>query len=277
MQRQSILCPNCNLLISLSEPRCPHCGLRYPGAAWRRVAVFRLLADPGILIKTIIGANIALYVLALIFSPRSIGFGFNPFGILAPSEQSLLVLGSSGTYPIDQFGRWWSVVSAGYLHASLLHIFFNMVALRQLAPIVTNEFGTSRMFVIYTFGSIVGFVVSYLVGVPETVGASAGVCGLMGALLYYGRSRGGTYGSALFRQVGMWVVLMFLFGFAARGINNWAHAGGIATGALTALMLGYRERQREGSAAKTLAAVCLVVTVVVLAYAAATGVYYRFG
>jgi rhomboid protease GluP len=277
MQRQSILCPNCNLLISLSEPRCPHCGLRSPGAAWRRVAVFRLLADPGVLTKTIIGANVALYAVALLLDPGSGGLAFNPLLLLSPSDQSLFYLGASGRIPIDRFGRWWSVVSAGYLHAGLLHIFFNMAALRQLASVTAREFGASRMFVIYTAGSIAGFIVSYVAGVKLTVGASAGVCGLVGAVLYYGRSRGGTYGSALFRQVGMWVVLMFVFGFLVPMINNWAHAGGIAVGALAAFLLGYNERRREGSLPKTLAAACLVVTVLVLVYATGTGAYYRFG
>jgi rhomboid protease GluP len=276
-QRQSILCPNCNLLISLSEAHCPHCGLRSPGAAWRRVAVFRLLADPGVLIKTIVGANIALYAVALLLDPISGGFAFNPLLLLSPSDQSLFFLGASGRIPIDTYHRWWTLVSAGYLHAGLLHIFFNMAALRQLAAVVAREFGASRMFVIYTGGSIAGFLVSYLAGVGLTVGASAGVCGLVGAVLYYGRSRGGVYGSALFRQVGMWVVLMFVFGFLVPVINNWAHAGGIAVGALAGFLLGYNERRREGSLPKTLAAACLVGTAIVLVWAVLTGAYYRFG
>ena len=277
MKRQSILCPNCNLLISASEAHCPYCGVRSPAAAWRRLPVFRLLDDPALLVKTVIGANIVLYALALMLDPRAAGFAFNPLALMSPSDQSLFLLGASGTIPINTYHRWWSVVSAGYLHAGLLHIFFNMAALRQLAGVVAGEFGASRMFVIYTGGSVGGFVVSYLAGVPLTVGASAGVCGLVGAVLYYGRSRGGVYGSALFRQVGMWVVAMAVFGFIVPVINNWAHAGGILVGALVGFLLGYNERRREGSLSKTLAAACLVVTALVLAWAVATGVYYRFG
>jgi rhomboid protease GluP len=239
--------------------------------------VFRLLSDAGLLVKTIVGANIALYALALILDPRGSGFGLNPLMLLSPSDQSLFILGASGRIPIDTYHRWWTLVSAGYLHAGLLHIFFNMAALRQLAAVVAAEFGPRRMFAIYSCGSVGGFVVSYLAGVPLTVGASAGVCGLVGAVLYYGRSRGGVYGSALFRQVGMWVVAMFVFGFIVPVINNWAHAGGIVVGAVAAALLGYNERRREGRLSKTLATACLVVTALVLAWAAATGVYYRLG
>jgi rhomboid protease GluP len=277
MKRQSILCPNCNLLISVSEVHCPYCGVRSPAAAWRRATVSRLLTDPGVLVKAIIGANIALYAVALMLDPKASGFGFNPLLLLSPSNRSLILLGASGTIPIDTYHRWWSVVSAGYLHAGLLHILFNMAALWQIAAVVAGEFGPGRMLVIYTGGSIGGFIVSYLAGVPLTVGASAGICGLVGALLYYGRSRGGVYGSALFRQVGVWVVAMFAFGFIVPVINNWAHAGGIVVGALAGLLLGYNERRREGSLPKTLGAACLVLTVLVLAWAVMTGVYYRFG
>jgi rhomboid protease GluP len=276
-QRQSTLCPNCNLLISVSEAYCPYCGVRSPAAAWRRMAVFRLLSDAGLLVKAIIGANIALYAFALMLDPRGSGFGLNPLMLLSPSDQSLFLLGASGRIPIDTYHRWWSLVSAGYLHAGLLHIFFNMAALRQLAAVVAAEFGPRRMFVIYSCGSVGGFLVSYLAGVPLTVGASAGVCGLVGAVLYYGRSRGGVYGSALFRQVGMWVVAMFVFGFILPVINNWAHAGGIVVGAVAAALLGYNERRRESRLSKTLAAACLAVTALVLAWAAVTGVYYRLG
>ena len=102
------------------------------------------------------------------------------------------------------------------------------------------------MFAIYTLGGVAGFVVSYLAGVQLTIGASAGVCGLVGATLYYGKSRGGVYGSAIYKQVGMWVIIMFVFGLLAPGINNWGHGGRYRWPApLLGYLLGYHERKRE--------------------------------
>src|SRR5438067_5962444 len=49
------------------------------------------------------------------------------FNILAPSVQSMFLLGASGAAPIFGYGRWWTVLSAGWLHGSLLHIVFNMM------------------------------------------------------------------------------------------------------------------------------------------------------
>jgi rhomboid protease GluP len=276
MERRSLLCPTCGLLISVSEATCPYCGLRAPSARWRRLPVFKLLADPALLVKTVIGVNIAFFALALLLDPRAMGLAPNPLLLLSPSDASLLVLGATGTIPIDQYHRVWTLVSAGYLHAGLLHIFFNMAALRQLGSLAAREYGCSRMFIIYTAGGVFGFLISYLAGVSLTIGASAGVCGLVGAILYFGKSRGGAYGTALYKQVGMWVVVMFVFGFVVPGINNWGHGGGLVSGALLGYLLGYAERKRETAFHKTLAAACLVATGLILAWAVLTSLYYRF-
>jgi len=276
MERRSLLCPNCGLLISVSEQACPYCGLKAPGARWRHLPVFKLLADPAALVKAVIGVNIGMFALSLLLDPRALAMALNPLGLLSPSDASLLVLGATGTLPIDNYHRWWTLVSAGYLHGGLLHIFFNMAAFRNLAPLLAREFGTSRFIIIYTLGGVFGFWVSYLAGVNLTIGASAGICGLVGAALYYGKSRGGTYGTALYKQVGMWVVLMAVFGFVVPGINNWGHGGGIFSGALLGYLMGYSERKRETAWHKTLAALCLVATGLILAWAVLTSLYYRF-
>jgi len=151
-----------------------------------------------------------------------------------------------------------------------------MFAFKQLAPLVTREFGISRMFIIYTAGGVVGFWISCLFGVLFTIGASASICGLIGAMLFYGKSRGGVYGQAIYKQVFGWVIGLFLFGFMIPGINNWGHGGGILAGILVGFILGYQEKKPERLAHKTIAVMCIIVTVAVLGWAIASGIYYRF-
>lgn len=200
----------------------------------------------------------------------------NPLRFLTPSNTSLLLLGASGTVPIDGLGRWWTLLTAGWLHGGILHLFFNMAALRQLGPLILREYGTSRTVALYTLGSVGGFLVSYAARIPFTIGASAAVCGLIGAALYYGRSRGGAYGSAVFQQVGGWAVGIFLFGFLVPGINNWAHGGGMAAGFLLGHLLGYEERGRELPWHQWLAGGSVVATALALAWALATALLVRF-
>jgi rhomboid protease GluP len=275
-QRRSILCPNCKKLISADEPRCPHCGIARPGSRLKNNPFTRLFLGTDQIIKAIVFVNVGMYIISLLLGPWSSGFSMNPLSLLSPSNRSLLLLGATGTVPIDRLHRWWSLISANYLHAGLLHILFNMIALRQIAPLVIREFGPHRMVILYLLSGIIGFLVSYLAGVKLTIGASAAVCGLIGASLYYGKSRGGVYGQAIYRQIGAWALGIFIFGLLVPSINNWGHGGGMVAGAMLGFVLGYEEKRRERLFHRILAGICVVATLFILLWAIGSGVYFRF-
>jgi rhomboid protease GluP len=275
-KRNSLLCPNCRKLISADESRCPYCGTRNPGSWWKNNLWTRSYYNPEQFIKSVIIVNAGMYIISLLLNPFASSLSLNPLTFLSPDSRSLLLLGATGTVPINLYHRWWSLISASWLHGGILHIFFNMLALRQLAMLVIREYGIFRMVIIYTIGGFIGFLVSYFAGVKLTIGASAAVCALIGALLYYGKSRGGVYGRTIYRQIGGWAIAIFLFGFLVPGINNWGHGGGIIAGALLGYLLGYAEKARESIVHKTIAAVCVIVTLVTLGWAVASGLLYRF-
>jgi rhomboid protease GluP len=274
--RRSILCPNCRKLISVDEGRCPYCGTTNPGSWWKNNFWTQGLRSSDQIIKAIIYVNVGMYLISMLLDPLSSRLSLNPFSFLSPGDRSLLVLGATGTIPIDQLHRWWTLVSANYLHGSVMHILFNMLAFRQLAPFVIREYGPYRMLSIYTIGGIVGFAVSYIAGVRLTIGASAAVCSLIGASLYYGKSRGGLYGQAIYKQIGGWALGIFVFGFLFPGINNWGHGGGILGGIILGALLGYHERRREGVFHRILAGGCMALTVAVLGWAVLSAVVIRF-
>jgi rhomboid protease GluP len=274
-ERRSILCPNCRKLISQDEPRCPHCGIANPGSWWKNNIGARVFFGTDQVIKWIIYANVTLFITSLLLYPWSSGASLNPLALLSPSNNGLLLLGATGTIPIDRLGRWWTLVSANYLHGGIFHILFNMIAFRQIAPFVLREYGINRMVIIYTLSGVIGFLVSYFAGIPFTIGASAAVCGLIGATLYYGKSRGGLYGQTIFKQIGGWVLGIFFFGLLMPGINNWGHGGGILAGAVLGVLLGYKERMRERAFHKILAGACILITILVLVWAVGSGIYYR--
>lgn len=274
-QRGSILCPNCGKLISADESRCPYCGVTRPGSWWKSNLWTRGFRSTDQVIRAIIYANVAMYVVSLLLYPRASSLTFNPLALLSPGNRSLVFLGATGTIPIDRLHRWWTLVSANYLHGGIFHILFNMFAFRQLGALVFQEYGADRMVILYTLGGVIGFLVSYLAGVTLTIGASGAVCGLIGATLYYGKSRGGAYGQAIYRQIGGWAVGIFLFGILMPGINNWAHGGGILAGVVLGFLLGYQERRRESLFHKILAGICVVLTLTILGWAVASSIYYR--
>ena len=73
-----------------------------------------------------------------------------------------------------------------------------------------------------------------------TIGASAALCGLIGAALYYGKSRGGTFGQAIYKHTSGWVIGLFFIGLMP-GINNWGHGGGLVAGIGTGYLFSYLE------------------------------------
>jgi rhomboid protease GluP len=227
------------------DPVCYNCGRRNPGL-WGFGPLLRSLGrDLGFASFVIVVCAI-LYGISLVLDPRGIR-NSGIFDFLSPSIRSLFSLGASGAVPIFAFGRWWTVLSATWLHGSLLHIFFNMLWVRQLAPNVIELYGAPRTVVIYTAAGAAGFAMSscagllfsgvpifFLHGAQITIGASASIFGLLGALVYYGRRGGSRFISGQARSMAL---VLFLFGFMMPNIDNYAHLGGFAGGYLMAKWL----------------------------------------
>ncbi len=218
-------------------------------------------------VKYIIYVNSGLFIASLIISGKNIGLSMNPFTALSPSTGSLIFLGATGTIPINQYHEWWSLIAANWLHGSIMHIAFNMLALVETAPVIIREYGRHRMFIIYTLSGIFGFYLSYLAGVEVTIGASAAICGLIGAALFFGKSRGGTYGTGVFKETAGWVISLFVFGLIIPDINNYGHAGGLVAGIFLGWLLGYNEKNKENTLHKILSFLCIISTGIILVWA----------
>lgn len=257
--------------MSVDQDVCQYCGEKNPGSFLKNNFILRSLDNPDFVKKSIIGINIILFILTLAVSLRGVSFSMNPLNFLSPDNRALLAFGAGGRIPVDRYGIWWSFLTAGYLHGSILHLFFNMAAFSQLFTIAVNFFGIKRSFTIYTIAGIAGFIASYISGTQLTIGASASICGLIGACFYYGKSRGGLYGNIVYKQVSGWVVSLIVFGLFIPGIDNFAHFGGFAGGALTAFLLGYLEKKPRNSFDTIIGAGMLFITIILLYKALSTG------
>ena len=264
--RSSTPCPRCGKLISINSDQCIYCGLGKPGNYLRIPVVNDLIADRISFVQPITIVCVLLYVLAIVLDLSGTQiFGGGIFDMLSPSNRSLYQLGMGGLLPW-QAGRWWTLITANYLHASLLHIGFNLLWLRQIGPWVVELYGASRFWIIYTIAGLTGSILSTIAGTYFFVGASGAIFGLFGALLFYGRHRGGTFGSNLFRQMLIWVVIAFAFGFLGRGIDNWGHFGGLIGGIAAAWLLGYQERRRQSLSNHLLAAGLILFVVICFSF-----------
>lgn len=252
----AILCPRCHKLISSDVPRCHHCGMIRPGmfGLASRMRKLGLNLDFPHIITLFCGG---LYLLSLALDPGAILQPRGMMDILSPSGRASFDAGATGGIPVFRFGRWWTVITAIYLHGNLLHIVFNMMWVRQLGPVVEELFGPFRLFVIFTVAGVVGFMASTMMGSSLTLGASGSIFGLLAAAIVYGRR----VGSSMFtRQFLQWALIMFVFGFIVPGIDNWAHGGGFVGGYATAWLFSRKPNDREGFGAYLLAGACALLT-----------------
>jgi rhomboid protease GluP len=232
----SILCPSCGQLVGVNDAQCLNCGRRNPGM-WGFASALRGLGrDLGFVPLVLWGCG-AAYLATLVSDPGGIQMS-GIFSMGSPSIESLFLFGASGSVPVFRFGRWWTVLSASWLHGGILHILFNMLWIRRLAPDTVEVYGAGRTIIIYVVGGAVGFLASTLAGhlavLPGplrgagfTVGASAPLFALLGALLLYGRRSGSSH---VTEQVRGMAFGMLLFGFIMPGVDNWAHIGGLGGG-----------------------------------------------
>lgn len=249
----SVVCPTCGRLVGVREAQCSNCGRWNPGLWGYAPALGRFAA---VLSTThlIFAGCVAFFGISLALDLRGVSMDF-PFGLLGPSTEAAVRMGSSGYLPIVGMGRWWTPLSAGWLHGGALHIAFNLYYLSWLLPTTEKIFGPGRTLILYVVSSVIGFVVTSIVGLlvalgplgflgsffrgalagaPLTLGASAALCGLLGALLYYGQASGQTL---MTQRIWQSAIFLLIFGFVIGAIDNWAHIGGFAGGWLVAKLL----------------------------------------
>ena len=265
----SMICPECGKLIGVGEEKCPFCGAWRPGLYGWTPVVQRLFGQRLDLIRLIIMSCVTLYIVSLLIQPEAILQMGGLFSILSPGGRALMQLGATGGYAWSQ-GWWWTVLTAIYLHGGVLHIFFNLMSIRNIGPGVVEVYGPARGFVIFSVAGAVGFLVSNLVSGGLTIGASGSIFGLLAALIVYGRKRGG---HVMTMQLWQWAIMMFLMGFFIGSINNWAHAGGFAGGWVTAEAMRFSDR-RESRMVQWLALGLLAITALgfVLSFVKVTGI-----
>jgi rhomboid protease GluP len=272
----SVICASCGVLVGVNDDRCYNCGRRNPGL-WGYGPALRSLGQDFGFVPLMTGATIVLFGLSLLLSGGSM-----QMLTLAPNSSILFLLGASGAAPVFEYGRWWTLLTAGWLHGNLLHIFFNVMWIRQLAPAIGEIYGPARMIIIYTLSGIAGFALSsiageylwwmpvyFLRGAQLTVGASAAIFGLLGAAVYYGRRTGSSAAS----QTGLqYALFLGVFGLIFPGVDNYAHAGGFLGGYVTSMILDPLKPERVDH--MVAAGVSLLATAIAIAASIYTALPY---
>ena len=251
-----MICPHCGKLIGVGEEKCPFCGAWRPSLFGYAPALQRLFGRSLDLIPIIVTSCIVLYVVLLALQPEAIFQTRGVFSLLSPGTRALYQLGMTGGVAWSE-RWWWTLLTAIYLHGGLLHIFFNVLWIRNLGPQVSDVYGPARSFVIFSVSGAVGFLLSNIASGTPSIGASGSIFGLLAALIVYSRRN---KISMLSAQLWQWAIILFAMGFFMSGVNNWAHAGGFAGGWVVAEAMRFSHEQRESVGVQVLALALLVAT-----------------
>jgi rhomboid protease GluP len=150
-------------------------------------------------------------------------------GLSAPHGALLVHFG--GRWPPLMSAEPWRLVTAMFLHAGLLHLGFNIVAIATAGPRIEEVYGRATMLGLFIVTGVLANLATLLVGpLAVGVGASGGVMGLIAAAAGHGHRAGTSHGRAQRDAMLKWCAYTFVFGFAM-GADNWAHLFGALTGA----------------------------------------------
>jgi rhomboid protease GluP len=215
------MCPHCRAFITTNDRICPYCNEKVGQRAIDR-------RNPSPILGLIPHAQFVTAIILLINIGIYIGTSLNP---------TLFEAGAKAR-PEIRDGQWWRLVTAGFLHGGLLHIGMNSWVLFDVGGQVEQVYGASRMLVIYFLSTIAGFYLSYIWTPNPSVGASAAIMGLIGAMIALSLHHRNEMTAAIRSTYIRWVIYMLLIGFLLRGIDNAAHVGGLAAGFVVAYLAG---------------------------------------
>ena len=232
------LCPACGTLVGASATRCHQCGasMTFSLAAASK-SLSKLMPTTSPATYAILTLSCVMYGLSLLWTirlngmqaPAGGGLGaLMGFGAIAGNV--LIRLGASLPLAINLF-QPWRFVTAVFLHGSVMHIVFNMWVLMDIGPQIEELYGSARYLFIYVLTGIGGYVVSSTFG-KFSVGGSGALLGLIGVLLAITTGRRSAGMQMLRGQIIRWLIYIAVFGFLFPGIDNFAHAGGLAAGFL---------------------------------------------
>jgi hypothetical protein len=152
--------------------------------------------------------------------------------------------------PATALSQPWTFVTAIFLHASITHILFNMMALFFFGIYLEKRISKRSFILIFFLAGIIGNIEYMLTSSDPTIsalGASGAIYGIMGTLaVLEPKLTVFVYGipMPMFVAAIFWFVLNF-FGLLGPNIGYGAHIGGLVVGVVAGFY--FRSRLRKNA------------------------------
>lgn len=211
--------------------RCPECAGVSVGArkAVQQVRAAPTRLPPGAVTLALMAVNVLVFIAELATGGQVARIGGD-------------VVAEYALYgPAVADGEWYRLITSAFLHANLIHLFFNMLFLWWFGRPLENLVGAGRFLPIYLVSALAGAAGALLLS-PQgvTVGASGAVFGILGAGFILERGQIYVFGGQAMFVIGINLVLSFVLS----GISIGGHVGGLVGGALSMLALNHFGRYR---------------------------------
>lgn len=130
-------------------------------------------------------------------------------------------------------GQWWRLLTAGFVHASLMHILMNTIVIYFIGRILETTLGSLQVATIFILGVLGGSLLSMTLGALNVIyiGASSGAFAMVGAVVYLGmqEKRRGAWVQQMQTML-IFVAMNLLFSLFDPTIGIWGHVGGFFVG-----------------------------------------------
>ncbi len=235
------ICRKCGALAGPDERRCSVCGSKLPSAAGNFLYKVFGLIMPGVspvtaALTAVMGAN---FILQVVSSGGA--------ALLSPGLDTLVRAGALDSRLVAS-GEWWRLLTCVFVHIGVIHFLFNIYAFLSVSSFLESEIGSARYLTLFLFSGVFGSAASYLLHARVvSAGASGAIFGLIGFAIPYFRRLGSDRGRDIRSFMVRWALYAFFFGLLV-GADNYAHAGGFASGFVLGSLMETREdmkRQRN--------------------------------
>jgi membrane associated rhomboid family serine protease len=239
--------------------RCPECSREKTKV--RTARTIQRGSEP-IVTYTLIAVNVIAYL-----AEGSSGSALAGSG----TSGSLLLKGALDGPAIAAQHQYYRLLTSGFLHLNIEHIFFNMLFLYFLGRMLEPSIGRLNFAVVY-FVSLLAGSFGALLFTPDalTVGASGAAFGVLGAMMVVAHDRRIPIWSS---GLGITLVINIVFSLTYTGISLGGHVGGFVGGLICgAAIVRLGERRDQKWAALAVCAIVAVASVAAaLAVAGQTG------
>ena len=219
-------CGECGAIQDRNEKICTACGKKLSSRTWQLLGRMGLTSPKAISVSTLLAVAILL-AYARVWTAQGGGFA---------SPSGFLLVDFGGTWKPVMADQPWRLLTSVFLHAGLLHLAFNLLAIASIGPRIEEIYGRATMAGIFILSGVIAAFASISIraGAGVGIGASGALMGLIGLAAGYGHRAGRGRGHGLRDDMLKWSAYTFVFGFAM-GADTWAHLFGALVGAAVGL------------------------------------------